>query len=1567
MRFFTAKITFFVFSQSLLFSSTFLVTSNNDANIPGTFRYALNNAVSGDIIEFQVGIGTIILSSNLPVITQGNLEIIALETLVIDGGNSYRVFSIGNNSESPTVTISNISVINGLAEGGAGGYTYYGGGGGGGLGAGGGFFIKGNAVLDSISISGCQAVGGMGGDAGDLSSTQNSGGGAGGASFSAVPVDGQNAFPVSQGGNGGGDGGGSGATTLNQAGGNAIELGGGGGGAAPGSASPGQAGGNGGIGLYGGGGGGAGSGATESYAGGNGGSAGFGAGGGGAGKGGVAPIPTGGSGGVLGGNGGSTDLSITPYFLGAGGGGGAGIGGAIFVYTDSSLTLEGSPSISNGAVIGGNGGTTLPSSQNGSMGGSFAEGIFLDQGATLALQGTFEADFAIDSYPSRVDGGITLLDGVVTLSGINTYAGGTTLSGGTLIITSANNIGGSDASITFAGGELSVRGTIALSGTYLITDNSILSTEAGNTTLISSPVIGSNNKSLTLTGEGTTSLSHVIVNSSDAFVIVGEIGGGSSFTLSGGGELQLLSGNTYSGGTTINAGILNIQNSSALGSGPVLITSGAQLQIEGGITVANSLTLNGIGAGTGALLNILDSNTYSGAITLSSPAAIESASGTLTLNHTNAISGMENLTFGGSGNTTVTGIIATGGGTLTKNGSGILTLSGVNTYSGETSLNAGQITLNASAGLGTSTLIVAAATTLSLGSNITIPNHVILSGTFSDHMTIEVLSEKTATISGLISGGLLFTKTGLGTLILTNANTYTTGTAISAGTLNIQNSTALGSGPISVADGTQLQVQGGITAVNALTLNGTGGGAGALLNISGRNTYSGAITLGSSTTIGSISGVLILNSPNAISGIENLTVDGSGDTIISGGISILTGAIIKNGSGILTLSGANTYSGGTTVNAGILSVSSADNIGGSSAGFSLGGGTFHATGNIEILGDVSVTDNSTIQTDASMATILTGKLTGSNGKVLTLGGPGTNSLSIVAVNSSDLFTVAGVIGGQRSLTKTGTGTLILSSSNTYTGSTTVLDGKLIVNGSIAASTLTLSPGTTLKGTGIVGPLIVSRGATVAPGNSIGTMHSGPVIFNTGSILSVEIDPKASSFLNVNGAAVLAGSVKVVVDPGTYSRKGEYQILKATSISGAFDPTVIGGAPGYRFFLNQVGNNIYLSYTLNMIATSGLTGNALKIARHLNQNAKNSTLSLLDGLTGESLKTALNSVSPARNAFGTYIAAQTAFSVSNLVSTHLDGLRFSKQESSQNHVLSALIADSSDRIVTSVRSKGLKNKFSAWVSGFGEFAHQAASLQNPSFKYFSQAALAGLDYQGENKILVGSSLGYAHTHYHEDAHAGYGSTNYYFASFYGNGFLGNFYFSPAVWGMFNQSDNTRDISFPGFHEKAHSDIFAWQLIPHLEVGCDVQFSWGDIFPFISADWAISWQRGYEERGASSFNVKQKANHSSMVRGETGLKFCEKWEKGWGAFFLKEKVSYVFEKPFGIGTVNTVFVGMPGVFTVSAVNQNLNLGAIGINFLIAVGKEKPVKIDFGYEGEFGSSYLSNELMLTVSKAF
>src|SRR6185503_9730542 len=117
--------------------------------------------------------------------------------------------------------------------------------------------------------------------------------------------------------------------------------------------------------------------------------------------------------------------------------------------------------------------------------------------------------------------------------------------------------------------------------------------------------------------------------------------------------------NTYTGATTVSQGALNIQHANALGAtnANTIVSSGAALQIQGGISTANeALTLNGTGVtADGALRNIADNNTYTGLVTLgTSGVRINSDAGTLTLSNAGTITGSGfALTVGGAGKTTI--------------------------------------------------------------------------------------------------------------------------------------------------------------------------------------------------------------------------------------------------------------------------------------------------------------------------------------------------------------------------------------------------------------------------------------------------------------------------------------------------------------------------------------------------------------------------------------------------------------------------------------------------------------------------------------------------------------------------------------------------------------------------------------------------------------------------------------------------------------------------------------------------------------------------------------------------
>jgi fibronectin-binding autotransporter adhesin len=267
-------------------------------------------------------------------------------------------------------------------------------------------------------------------------------------------------------------------------------------------------------------------------------------------------------------------------------------------------------------------------------------------------------------------------------------------------------------------------------------------------------------------------------------------------------------------------------------------------------------------------------------------------------------------------------------------------------------------------------------------------------------------------------GGL--TKLGAGTLVLgaASTNTYTGLTTVSAGVLNIQNGSALGTtaGSTTVASGATLQLQGDITvAGEALYINGSGNGGnnGALESVSGNNVWTGAIFMDGTTTnrIACDADTLTVQGDITINGAGNYicTLQGNGTIVVSGSIVGGGGSLtlFKSGLGTGTaiLTGNNNYLGNTGVNGGTLQVGN--------------GGT---SGNI--CGNVA------------------------------FGGAGTATL---AFDRSDSVVYNGVISGAGNVAQIGTGLLTLGSANTYTGSTIVNAGTLALasTGSLASTTLAL--------------------------------------------------------------------------------------------------------------------------------------------------------------------------------------------------------------------------------------------------------------------------------------------------------------------------------------------------------------------------------------------------------------------------------------------------------------------------------------------------------------------------------
>ena len=762
---------------------------------------------------------------------------------------------------------------------------------------------------------------------------------------------------------------------------------------------------------------------------------------------------------------------------------------------------------------------------------------------------------------------------------------------------------------------------VRVTGNQLTLNAATSLTQSGAGALqIDSAVVIAANTIFTGTGTGAVTINGVI----------SESGGARTLTKTGSDSTYYLTGaNTYTGLTTVSAGVLNIQNSAALGdtSGNTTVSSGAQLELQGNITVAvgEDMTITGTGItsgglGTGAIQNISGDNTIAGIITLAAAASISSESGTLTLSGNITKSGGGKAIqigyasadfLGGTGTIVLSGGTANLTGTSWTQQSGTLVLSktadvnaidstfylgnndsgaldsvvcrldangqiatvGVNVYAtgllningktdtiGALLIEYGEVRVGDGGSLTISTLsmkageITTGTGTLTLGGTVTgvadgnpSPSGAVISGNLAlgGNRTFTIADTATVAddmlISAVVSGAFTLTKGGAGNLTLSGDNTYTGLTTVSANSfLTVAHANALGTtaGATTVGAAGQLNFKGDITlnSGEAITITSNNTVTANLNNTSGNNSFSGTLTLAGATGgygFGSDSGTLTIGS--ALSTSKDITKFGTGTVVLSGNSTGYTGDTTVS-AGTLTAAANNalgTTGGSTTVSDGAslgfqggITYSTAEAVSITGTGVSSSGALKNISGNNSFAGNVTMTGHSSIGADA------------------------------------DTLTLSGVVSGAFNLTKVGSGAIVMTGVNTFSGTTTISAGTLEAGAAGAlgsTSNVTISSGGTL--------LLSGSGNRVNDGATV-TLAGGTIDANNMTETFGAMTLTANSVIQLED--VVAGSGDITFASATYSA-GTLTIYDWTGVagSGGTDDRIFITAEPTQAFLDAV--------------------------------------------------------------------------------------------------------------------------------------------------------------------------------------------------------------------------------------------------------------------------------------------------------------------------------------------------------------------------------------------------------------
>ena len=1128
------------------------------------------------------------------------------------------------------------------------------------------------------------------------------------------------------------------------------------------------------------------------------------------------------SGTILGGNGGVAGT-------GGGGDGTHGAGGVGLVGRNLAITMTGSGTISGG--LSGDGVTRADAIRfisgtnelrfNGATTG-LTGGIAIQSGLLNIVPST---DITVSNVISGAGSIAMIGSGTLTLSGANTFSGGTRIHSGVLAVAADTNLGAAAGAVTLFGATAYVPSTGAGAAPILRTTADFSSarkivfenfggrieTDAGTTLTLTGALTGGGGANFVKQGDGTLVLTG---DSSSANMATGFLGtvrvDGGTLRIENGGRL----GSASSGGGYISAGagvVVTGSGSAWTSPGQIIVgdRGAGTLRIENQGKVASQVGI--IGSGGASSATITGAGSEWATISTDFYVGHFSSTGVLTVSDSGA------LRVGSAGTGTVN--------------------AGIFTSSPGGTINIGAVATDPAAAAGQ---LLATRVALNATASRLVFNHTDTGYGF-----------------GLVVSGAGAVRQIAGTTILTAVNSYSGGTELVGGTLQVaadvhlgdltgglrfaggtlattasfvsaRGVTLTGAGRFDVAVGTELGLSGAVSGPGDLVKAGAG-----TLRLGGAANAYGRTLVETGTLIGdarSISGTI----GNAATVVFEQAADGTFAGAI-GSLGGTSGQMVKRGAGTLALSGASALD--WTVEAGGLTTAAE-----------------RFAGNAAIAAGARLTFDQ-------------------------------------AANGA----YAGALSGAGGLVKVGAGALLIDGNNAgFTGSTTVAAGALIVGsdtahaGAVLGGSLDVAGGATLGGHGTVGSgagstVAIGSGGTLSPGNSIGTLTvQGNLTFAAGATYRIEVSPLGSDRTNVSGIATLGGAtVAAIYAPGSYVTK-RYTILTAGSVSGTFAGPVNTNLPvNFTTALASDATGAYLDLTYAPPRPdfgAGLTVNQANVAAAL-VNSFNSAGGIplaFGALTAPGL-------SGASGEAATGIQQATVDVMDRFLTLMTDPFANGRNTSATQ--MADLGRAPRGVIVTE------PVRWSAWASGYGgvQALGGNATIGSHGTSTSIYGTAVGADYRVSPDTMIGFALGAAGTSYRLGQGLGGGSSDVFQIGLYGRHQMGAAYIAAAL--AYGWQDVTTERRFMG--DRLTGRFTTQAFSGRIETGYRFALGFAGLTPYAAGQFVSYALPDYREQatsGSGLFALDYAGRSATAWRTELGLRADKAIQLGEAELVLRGRLAW-----------------------------------------------------------------------------